>query len=65
MCKGCAPSKNSKATFFSNKNRSKGILDLIHSNQNVCGLMLVALMQGGLYYVMFINDYSRKTWTFS
>jgi hypothetical protein len=62
VCRGCALGKNAKAAFPSNKSRSKGILDLIHSN--VSGLILAALMQGALYYVTFIDDYSRKTWIF-
>jgi hypothetical protein len=40
MCRGCALSKNAKAAFPSSKSRSKGILDIIHSN--VCGSRLVA-----------------------
>jgi hypothetical protein len=38
MCKGCALGNNSKATFSGNESRSKGILDIIHSN--VSGWML-------------------------
>jgi hypothetical protein len=37
ICKGCALGKNIKKPFPSNNNRSKEILDLIHSD--VCGLM--------------------------
>jgi transposase InsO family protein len=54
--------KNAKATFPSRKSRSKGILDLIHSN--VHGLMSVASVQGVPYYVTFIDDFSRITWIF-
>jgi hypothetical protein len=39
VCRGCALGKNSKDFFSSNKSRSKGILDLIHSDVN--GLMSV------------------------
>lgn len=38
-------------------------MDLLHSD--ACGLMVVALVEGALYYVTFIDDYSRKTWIFS
>jgi hypothetical protein len=62
VCRGCALSKNSKATFPSNELRSKGILDLIHLD--VSGPMSVASMQGELYYVTFMDDFSRKTWIF-
>jgi len=36
MCRGCTLGKNAKASFPSSESRSKGILDLIHSD--VCGL---------------------------
>jgi hypothetical protein len=62
MCKGCALGKNAKDTFLSSKSRSKGILDLIHSN--VSGSMSVASLQGSSYYVTFIDEFSRKTWIF-
>jgi hypothetical protein len=57
-CKGYAPGKNVKVAFPSSESRSKGILDLIHSY--VSGPMSIASVQGGLYYVTFINDFSRK-----
>jgi hypothetical protein len=62
ICKGCARRKNVKGSFLSNDNRSKEILDLIHSD--VCGPMTVASLNGYLYYVPFIDDHSRKTWIY-
>jgi transposase InsO family protein len=62
MCRGCAIDKNAKATFPRNESRSKGILDLIHSD--VCGPILVASVQGASYYVTFIDEFSRKTQIF-
>jgi hypothetical protein len=61
-CRGCALGKNSKGYFPSSDNRSKGILDLVHSD--VCGPMTIASLGGFLYYVIFIDDFSRKTWIF-
>ena len=61
VCKGCALGKNVKGSL-SNDNRSKEILDLIHSD--VGGLMTVASLNGYLYYVFFIDDHSRKTWIY-
>jgi hypothetical protein len=60
LCSGCALGKNITKPFPSNENRSKGILDLIHSY--VCGPMLVKSLGVSIYYVMFIDDFSRKTW---
>jgi transposase InsO family protein len=62
ICRGCALGKNVKGSFPSNDSRSKGILDLIHTN--VCGPMFVASLSRCLYYVLFINDHSRKTWIY-
>jgi hypothetical protein len=44
VCRECVLSKHSKDTFPSSESRSKGILDLIHSN--VSGKMLVASLHG-------------------
>jgi hypothetical protein len=60
VCRGCALGKNIKKPFPSSENRSKEILDLIHSD--VCGSMPVKSLGGSLYYVTFIDDLSRKTW---
>jgi hypothetical protein len=62
ICKGCALGKNIKKPFPRSNNRSKEILDLIHSD--VCGLMLVKSLGGSSYYVIFIDEYSRKTWLY-
>jgi hypothetical protein len=62
ICKGCVIGKNVKKRFSSNNNRSKEILDLIHSD--VCGPMPVKYIGGSLYYVIFIDDYSINTWLY-
>jgi hypothetical protein len=56
------PWEDIKKPFPSSNNRSKEILDLIHSD--VCGPMPVISLGGSLYYVIFIDDYSRKTWLY-
>jgi transposase InsO family protein len=40
----------------------RGILDLVHSD--VCGPMSSPSLSGFLYYVNFIDDYSRKCWIY-
>jgi hypothetical protein len=62
MYRGCALGKNTKAIFPSNESRSKGILDIIHSD--VSGPVSVAIVHGALYYVTFIDNFSRKNWIF-
>jgi hypothetical protein len=62
ICKGCSLGKNIKKPFPSSNNRSKEILGLIDSD--VCGPMPFRSLGGSLYYIMFIDDYSRKTWMY-
>jgi transposase InsO family protein len=62
VCKGCALGKNAKGSFSSNDNRSKGILEIVHSD--VCEQMTVPSLGNFIYYIIFINDYSRKTWIY-
>jgi hypothetical protein len=54
--------KHAKVSFPSSEDRSKRILDLVHSN--VCGLMSVLSITRSIYYVSFIDDFSRKTWIY-
>ena len=58
--KGCAKGKNTKKTFPSSESKEKGILEIIHSN--VCVPMSLSSLRGYVYYVSFIDDFSRKTW---
>jgi hypothetical protein len=62
FAEGCAFGKNVKGSFLRNDSRSKGILDLIHSD--VCGPMTVSSLNEYLYYVLFIDDHSWKTWIY-
>jgi hypothetical protein len=62
LCKGCTLGKYTKTSFPSSDSRAAGILDLIHSD--VCGPMSLASLTGSLYYVVFIDDFSQKSWIF-
>jgi hypothetical protein len=57
--KGCALIKHVKVAFPSNEHKSREILDLIHSN--MCGAMSSTSLSSNIYYVSFIDDYSRKS----
>jgi transposase InsO family protein len=59
---GCSLGNNVKGYFSRSDSISKGILDLIHTD--VCGPIFVAYLRGYLYYVLFINDHSRKMWIY-
>ena len=54
--------KNTKNTFSSSESKAKGILEIIHSE--VCGLMSSSSLRRYVYYVSFIDDFSRKTWIY-
>ena len=62
ICKGCALGKNTKKYFSKSKNRSKVILDLI--NYGIRGTMSSSSLSGCLYYVMFIDEQSQKSWIY-
>jgi hypothetical protein len=59
---GCAQGKNIKNPFPKRDSKAEGVLELIHSD--VCGLMPSSSISGYVYYVSFIDDYSRKTWLY-
>ena len=61
-CRGCAMGKFAKSPFPSSDNRATGILDLIHSD--VSGWMSHVSLSGYEYYVLFIDDHSRRTWIY-
>jgi hypothetical protein len=62
VCKGFSLGKNVKGSFSRSDNRSKEILDLIHSD--VCGPMTITYLNEYLYYVLFIDDHSQKNWIY-
>jgi hypothetical protein len=59
VCKGRAQGKNTKNPFPKSDNKAERILELVHSD--VCGPMPSTSLSGFVYYVSFIDDYSRKT----
>ena len=61
-CKGCSREKNIKNPFSKSETKTKGTLELIHSD--ACGHMSSISLSGYEYYVTFIDDYSRKTWIY-
>ena len=62
VCKGCALGKIAKSSFPISESRSNETLDLVHSK--LCGPMSIASLGGFCYYILFIDDYSRKTWIY-
>ena len=60
--KGCVKGKNTKKTFPSRESKEKGIFEIIHSD--VCCPMSSISLSRYVYYVYFIDDFSRKTWIY-
>jgi hypothetical protein len=50
--------RTSRTLFSKRDNKAEGVLELIHSD--VCGPMPSSSINGYVYYVSFINDYSHK-----
>ena len=61
-CKGCVRGKNIENPFSKSETKTKGMLELIHSD--VCDPIPSISLSGYEYYVTFIDDYSRKTWIY-
>ena len=62
VCNGCAQGKNIKNPFLKRDSKAKGFLELIRSD--VCGPIPSSSINGYVYYVSFIDDYSCKTWVY-
>jgi hypothetical protein len=62
LCKGCTLGKYTKTVFLRSDSGAAEILDFIHSD--VCGPMSLTSLTGSLYYVVFIDDFSQKSWIF-
>ena len=61
-CKGCTMGKYVKSTFHEKENRASVILERIHTD--VCEPISVASIEKHRYYVIFVDDFSRKCWIF-
>ena len=56
-CESCLLGKMTKLPFKGKGERANGLLDLIHTD--VCDPMFVHARGGFVYFITFINDYSR------
>jgi transposase InsO family protein len=62
FCEHCIYGKQNRVRFPSGAIRAKGILELIHSD--VFGHVHVPSLGKSMYYVSFIDDFSRNTWIY-
>jgi hypothetical protein len=62
FCEHCLYGKQNRVRFPSGAMRAEGILQLVHSD--VFGPVSVPSLGKSVYYVSFIDDFSRKTWIY-
>ena len=63
VCRVCEEGKSSRASFSSDSvKRAKVKLELVHSD--VCGPMSIESLSGSRFFLLFIDDFSRRTWCY-
>ena len=62
FCKYCVFGKQNKVQFKIATRKTKGVLDYVHTD--VWGPITVASLGGSMYFVSFIDNYSRKVWVY-
>ena len=62
ICKGRALGKNTKSPFRDSTRKTNNVLELVHLD--LCGPMSVPSLGGFWYYILFIDDFSTKTWIY-
>ena len=63
MCEGCILEKKFKMSFPKESEiRARKALELIHTN--VCGPIKPSSFGMNNYFILFIDDFSRKTWVY-
>jgi transposase InsO family protein len=62
FCEHCVDGKHNQVRFPSGATRVEGILQLVHSD--VFGPVSVPSLGKYVYYVSFIDDFSRNTWMY-
>ena len=62
FCKHCIYGKQCRQKFKAGSHVSKGVLDYVHSD--VWGPSPTVSYGGAKYYVLFVDDFSRKVWVY-
>ena len=62
VCEACQLGKQARGSFPHDKNVSRNVLDIVHSD--VWGPAKTTSMGGCKYYVTFIDDHIRKVWVY-
>jgi len=62
VCKGCTLGKYAKSTFHKRDSKAHAVLERIHSD--LCGPFSTVSTAKHRYYVIFVDDFSRKCWIY-
>ena len=62
VCETCQLGKKARGSFPHDKNVSRNVLDIVHSD--LWGPAKTTSMGGCKYYVTFIDDHTRKVWVY-
>ena len=62
LCENCVYGKQNRVIFPSGAKRANKILELVHSD--VFGPVSIPSLGKSVYYVSFIDDFSRNTWIY-
>lgn len=63
LCEGCLVGKQSRKSFVSTMPmRSSCILEVVHSD--VCGPFGEHTIDGNMYFVSFVSEFSQKLWIY-
>ena len=62
ICKHCQVGKQERASFKTKEYSSSKPLELVHTD--LCGPMRIKSLQGDLYFMLFVDDFTRMCWVF-
>ena len=63
LCEGCIYGKQTRKSFPVGKaKRASHCLELIHAD--LCGPLQTKFLGGSIYFLLFIDDYSRMSWVY-
>ena len=60
ICKHCQHGKQTKVDFKTNEYSTTKPLKIVHTD--LCGPMRTKGLEGELYFMLLIDDYTRMTW---
>ena len=61
-CESCILGKHKRTSFPQSSNQDKQHLEIVHTD--LCGPMQTDSICGSVYFLMFIDDFSRKFWIY-